>query len=238
MPEPIRSVLVTGASSGIGHAIVTRLLEQGLQVIGLSRRAPDLQHENFTWLPCDLNDFEALDQALSKTPGIDALIHAAGFMRTAPLGQLSDADGQAMWHLHVAAASHLVNALYPSLRSGSRILLIGSRTMQGAAGRSQYAATKAALQGMVRSWAMELAPRGITVNLIAPGATETPMLLDPARRLPSHRLAVLCSHRKSPVWPPSCWGRTLAQLPGKALWCAAVRRCKVASRYQVLAQGL
>jgi len=181
MPEPIKSVLVTGASSGIGHAIVTRLLEQGLQVIGLSRRAPDLQHANFTWLPCDLNDFEALDQALSRTSGIDALIHAAGFMRTAPLGQLSDADGQAMWHLHVAAASHLVNALYPSLRSGSRILLIGSRTMQGAAGRSQYAATKAALQGMVRSWAMELAPRGITVNLIAPGATETPMLLDPAR---------------------------------------------------------
>ncbi|EGH01095.1 MULTISPECIES: SDR family NAD(P)-dependent oxidoreductase [Pseudomonas syringae group genomosp. 2] len=181
MPEPIQSVLVTGASSGIGKAIVTRLLEQGLQVTGLSRRAPDLQHPNFTWRECDLNDFAALDKALQQTPHIDALIHAAGFMRTAPLGELNAADGQAMWHLHVAAASHMVNALYPRLRAGSRILMIGSRTMQGAAGRSQYAASKAALQGMVRSWAIELAPRGITVNLIAPGATETPMLLAPGR---------------------------------------------------------
>ncbi|MBX8576334.1 SDR family NAD(P)-dependent oxidoreductase [Pseudomonas cichorii] len=181
MPDPIKSVLVTGASSGIGQAIVVRLLEQGLRVTGLSRRAPDLQHPNFTWIECDLNDFSALDRALEQTPQIDALVHAAGFMRTAPLGQLNDADGQAMWHLHVAAASHMVNALYPRLASGSRLVMIGSRTMQGAAGRSQYAATKAALQGMVRSWAIELAPRGITVNLIAPGATETPMLLDPAR---------------------------------------------------------
>ncbi|MCV4341915.1 SDR family NAD(P)-dependent oxidoreductase [Pseudomonas capsici] len=180
MPS-IESVLVTGASSGIGQAIVVRLLEQGLRVTGLSRRAPGLQHPNFTWIECDLNDFSALDRALEQTGKIDALVHAAGFMRTAPLGQLNDADGQAMWHLHVAAASHMVNALYPRLESGARLVMIGSRTMQGAAGRSQYAATKAALQGMVRSWAIELAPRGITVNLIAPGATETPMLLDPAR---------------------------------------------------------
>ncbi|GFM49537.1 SDR family oxidoreductase [Pseudomonas capsici] len=180
MPS-IESVLVTGASSGIGQAIVVRLLEQGLRVTGLSRRAPGLQHPNFTWIECDLNDFGALDRALERTVKIDALVHAAGFMRTAPLGQLNDADGQAMWHLHVAAASHMVNALYPRLESGARLVMIGSRTMQGAAGRSQYAATKAALQGMVRSWAIELAPRGITVNLIAPGATETPMLLDPAR---------------------------------------------------------
>ncbi|RMT87636.1 Oxidoreductase, short chain dehydrogenase/reductase family [Pseudomonas savastanoi pv. nerii] len=124
MPEPIQSVLVTGASSGIGKAIVTRLLEKGLQVTGLSRRAPDLQNPNFTWRECDLNDFAALDKALQQTPHIDALIHAAGFMRTAPLGDLNDADGQAMWHLHVAAASHMVNALYPRLRAGSRILMI------------------------------------------------------------------------------------------------------------------
>ncbi|KIH83422.1 3-oxoacyl-(acyl-carrier protein) reductase [Pseudomonas batumici] len=87
-----------------------------------------------------------------------------------------------MWQLHVAAASHLVNSLYTRLAWGARIVMIGSRTMQGAAGRSQYAATKAALQGMVRSWALELADRGITANLIAPGATQTPMLQDPARQ--------------------------------------------------------
>ena len=60
-------------------------------------------------------------------------------------------------------------------------MLIGSRTASGAAERSQYAATKAALVGMARSWAIELAPRGITVNVIAPAATDTPMLHDHAR---------------------------------------------------------
>jgi NAD(P)-dependent dehydrogenase (short-subunit alcohol dehydrogenase family) len=64
---------------------------------------------------------------------------------------------------------------------GGRIVLIGSRTASGAAGRSQYAATKAALVAMARSWALELAPRNITVNVVAPAATETPMLQDPAR---------------------------------------------------------
>ena len=66
-------------------------------------------------------------------------------------------------------------------QSGARIVLIGSRTANGSPTRSQYAATKAALVGMARSWAAELAPRGITVNVLAPGATDTPFLRDPAR---------------------------------------------------------
>lgn len=181
MSEPLKTVVVSGASSGIGLAIAQRLLHLGWHVTGLSRRAPAIDHPNFIWRECDLTDFNALDRALETLSTLDAVIHAAGFMRTAPLGELHDADGQAMWHLHVAAASHMVNALYARLAPGARIVLIGSRTMQGAAGRSQYAATKAALEGLVRSWAIELAPKGITVNLIAPGATATPMLLDPAR---------------------------------------------------------
>ena len=71
---------------------------------------------------------------------------------------------------------------------GGRVVLVGSRTATGAAGRSQYAASKAALVGLARSWAMELAPRGITVNVVAPGVTDTPMLRDPARAGLSPRL--------------------------------------------------
>jgi 3-oxoacyl-[acyl-carrier protein] reductase len=69
----------------------------------------------------------------------------------------------------------------PKMQSGGRMVLIGSRTATGAAGRGQYAATKAALVGMARSWAAELAPKGITVNVVAPGATDTPMLSAPGR---------------------------------------------------------
>jgi NAD(P)-dependent dehydrogenase (short-subunit alcohol dehydrogenase family) len=67
------------------------------------------------------------------------------------------------------------------MNDGGRIVLIGSRTATGAAGRSQYAATKAALVGMARSWAAELVTRQITVNIVAPAATATPMLADPNR---------------------------------------------------------
>ncbi|HEX8542648.1 MAG TPA: SDR family oxidoreductase [Pseudomonas sp.] len=181
MTIPTKTAVLTGVSSGIGKAIAHRLLAEGWQVHGLSRRRADIDLPGFHWTECDLSDLQALEQALLSIETLEAIVHAAGFMRTAPLGQLDPADGQAMWQVHVAAASHLVNTLHDRLRRGARIVMIGSRTMQGASGRSQYAATKAALQGMVRSWAMELAPKGITANLIAPGATETPMLRDPAR---------------------------------------------------------
>ena len=173
--------LVTGVSFGIGAAITQRLLAEGWRVTGLSRRPPEHSHPALTWIGVDLADAQALDAVLADIGPLDALVHAAGFMRTAPLGTLDPADGAAMWHLHVAVASRLVDRLIERLASGGRIVLIGSRTMQGAAGRSQYAATKAALVGLVRSWALELASRGITVNLVAPGATETPMLRDPGR---------------------------------------------------------
>lgn len=173
--------LVTGVSSGIGAAITQRLLAEGWQVTGLSRRPPEQPHPALTWIGVDLADDQALDAVLADIGPLDAIVHAAGFMRTAPLGALDPADGAAMWHLHVAVASRLVDRLIERLATGGRIVLIGSRTMQGAAGRSQYAATKAALVGLVRSWALELAARGVTVNLVAPGATETPMLRDPGR---------------------------------------------------------
>jgi NAD(P)-dependent dehydrogenase (short-subunit alcohol dehydrogenase family) len=86
-----------------------------------------------------------------------------------------------MWRLHVDAAERLANALAPRLPQGGRMVFIGSRTAAGAPGRGQYAASKAALVAMARSWAVELAPRGITVNVVAPAATETPMLNDPTR---------------------------------------------------------
>jgi 3-oxoacyl-[acyl-carrier protein] reductase len=74
------------------------------------------------------------------------------------------------------------------MESGGRIVLIGSRAASGVAGRSQYGATKAALVAMARAWAAELAPRQITVNVVAPAATLTPMLADPSRAAEAPKL--------------------------------------------------
>lgn len=176
-----RRALVTGSSSGIGAAIARRLLDDGWQVVGLDRAPVALADPGFTGIAIDLTDFAALAQCIAGLGAVDALVHAAGFMTTAPLGAIDPGQGAAMWRLHVQAAEVLANAMLPAMPDGGRIVLIGSRTANGAAGRSQYAATKAALLGMGRSWAAELAPRGITVNIVAPGATATPMLLDPGR---------------------------------------------------------
>jgi NAD(P)-dependent dehydrogenase (short-subunit alcohol dehydrogenase family) len=86
-----------------------------------------------------------------------------------------------MYAVHVDAAVRLANSLVDRMTVDGRILLIGSRTAVGVAGKSQYAATKAALRALARSWATELAPRRITVNVIEPGPTDTAMLADPAR---------------------------------------------------------
>jgi len=151
-----KRMVVTGASSGIGFAIAKQLLAEGHEVIGLSRSAPDLDHARFTWCAADLGDTAAIAGLAQRMGAVDGLVHAAGFMKTARLGELDEASGEAMWRLHVAAASALADALVPAMREGGRIVLIGSRVSGGAAGRSQYAAVKAAMVGMARSWAIEL----------------------------------------------------------------------------------
>ena len=177
----MKRALVTGATSGIGTAVVERLLRNGWMVTGMSRSAKPTGHAGFTALLADLSNSADMDAALAELGPMDALVHAAGVLRVGRLGEGLASDAQAMWRLHVEAATQLVEAVVPTMTEGGRMVLIGSRVASGAAGRSQYAATKAAIVGLARSWAAELAPRAITVNVVAPGATDTLMLRDPPR---------------------------------------------------------
>lgn len=176
-----RHALVTGASSGIGAAIVDHLLAKGWQVTGLSRSHIEHDNPQFRSVSVELFDNAALARVLAGMETPQAIIHAAGMMKAALLGELDVTASQQLWQLHIAVAETLANTFVPHMCSGGRIVLLGSRTSRGAAGRSQYVATKSAMIGMVRSWAAELAPRGLTANIVAPGATQTPMLNSPGR---------------------------------------------------------
>jgi len=182
-PQDKKRALVTGSSSGIGLAIAQALLDQGWQVSGLDLAAPQLVHPAFTALTVDLCDAPATERAVRAAGTVQALVHAAGVLRVGRLGALSDDDSALMWRLHVDAATRLANLIVPAMAQAGagRVVLIGSRVSGGMSGRSQYAATKAALVALARSWAAEAAAAGVTVNVISPAATETAMLLDPAR---------------------------------------------------------
>jgi NAD(P)-dependent dehydrogenase (short-subunit alcohol dehydrogenase family) len=193
MPESLpaeQHAVVTGCSSGIGLAITRRLLADGWAVTGLSRTPTSLDGK-FEWLRADLSEPESLASSVAGLRPADAFVHAAGFQRTAPLGELDPSALAGMFTVHVTAASVLANALVPSMPDGGRIVLLGSRTSTGSPGKSQYAATKAALMGLSRTWAQELAPRGITVNVLSPGPTDTPMLNDPGRAATPVRMPAL-----------------------------------------------
>lgn len=180
--EAPRLAVVTGTSSGIGRAIAQRLLADGWRVRGLDRAPATLDGSGFSPVAVDLLDGDAVERALADLSP-HALVHAAGTMQTASLGALDAAAGLRMWQLHVGAAMRMANVVLPrmvAVRHG-RLLLVGSRVARGMPGRSQYAAAKAALPALARSWAAEVVAHGVTVNVISPAAVATAMLEDPAR---------------------------------------------------------
>ena len=192
MPSEPRRALVTGSSSGIGLAIAEQLLADGWQVTGFDHAEPTLVGAAFSAVRVDLADGAAAEDAARALPPVQALVHAAGVLRVGSLGHCDAEDADLMWRLHVAAASRLAEVLVPAMASAGqgRVVLIGSRVAQGKPGRSQYAASKAALVALARSWAAEVVARGVTVNVVSPAATQTAMLADPARAA------------ASPVLPP------------------------------------
>jgi 3-oxoacyl-[acyl-carrier protein] reductase len=174
--------VVTGGSTGIGAAICTHMLDAGYHVVALSRREPaDPRCEH---LEVDLLDPEATMQAaqdVAARHAITHVVHNAGAIRAKLLADVTIEDMRALGQLHLNCALVLTQAVLPTMRAAGfgRIVLISSRAALGLATRTAYSATKAGMIGMARTWALELAPDGITVNVVAPGPIrETEMFHD------------------------------------------------------------
>jgi NAD(P)-dependent dehydrogenase (short-subunit alcohol dehydrogenase family) len=166
--------LVTGGSTGIGRVICEHLLAAGHEVLALARRATPIEHPRLRSFTVDLADraaTAALAGEIVAKHGVTTLVHNAGVIRSALLADVKLEDLDALAELHLASAITLAQAVLPAMRERrfGRIVLIGSRGALGLATRSAYAATKAAMIGLARTWALELAADGITVNVVAPG---------------------------------------------------------------------
>ena len=174
----MRTTLVTGGNSGIGAAIADLLLARGEAVVSLGLEMPTAEHENLTGYTADLTDAAntaEMAAQIATDHRIDGLVHNAGMILPKLLPDAAPQDVLTLAQLHLAAPMALTQAVLPGMeeRGQGRVLFVSSRASMGMPTRSAYSATKAGVHGMARTWALELAPKGITVNVIAPGPVLT-----------------------------------------------------------------
>jgi 3-oxoacyl-[acyl-carrier protein] reductase len=233
IPNPLslqgRVAVVTGAGRGIGAATSRRLARAGAHVglldrdsAGVTRTAEAIGVEGGEALPFtnDITDSFAvertLDRVVEEWGRLDVLVNNAGELREAPLDDLTDQDLEESLDINLRGTLVCTRAAVPLMmaRGSGRVLSAASMSTRiGAVGLTAYAASKAAVVGMTRTWARELGPRGITANAVAPGLIDS----ETTRTVPAGELEA-----------------TLARLPARRLGQAD----EVAAVYLFLASDL
>lgn len=175
--------IVTGGSAGIGAEICRSMLDAGYEVISMARRAADFSHPRLHNVQVDLLDATATAQAGAEAAAqfpISHVIHNAGVIWPNLLAQVTQEELHGLTQIHLGAAISLVQAALPGMqeRKFGRIVMMSSRGALGLPTRTAYSATKAGMVGMARTWSLELAPYGITVNVVAPGPIQTDMFYE------------------------------------------------------------
>lgn len=250
MAEPARTItLITGASSGIGAALARRFARRGELVVLVARRRALLQQlateiaatgGNAEALPCDVTDREAaracVADALRRHGRIDRLILNAGGGGRTPPEHLTSAEMRAAFDLNVMGVAHFVEAALPALlqQGSGQIVAIGSIAgFRGLPHSASYGAAKAALMNYTESLRVDLAPRGISVTLAAPGfivsrdtrkkrSKPLAMALDPAADRLLEAILAKQSYLSFPA--PLAWIARILRLLPPALYDPLIRR--------------
>ncbi|WP_440545461.1 SDR family NAD(P)-dependent oxidoreductase [Trinickia sp.] len=196
-----KSAIVTGAASGIGRRAVERLLLEGWSVIGLDLADAALAERDelaecrarYTSFTCDIgigaDVHDVFQKIAARMPKLDALICSAGVVRFGALENHESEELDLMFSVNVKGPWACIRSALPLLRNGSsphdpaRVVVIGSiGGIRPKVGSGFYSVTKAAVHVLASVFAVELAPSGVTVNVVAPGTIETPMTQGPRSR--------------------------------------------------------
>ncbi|MFB1294985.1 SDR family NAD(P)-dependent oxidoreductase [Mycobacterium sp. pW049] len=185
-----KTALVTGATSGIGLAGAQALAQEGAFVFLVGRRldalhdaVADIGSDRATSIQADVTDQADLDRVAATIEAsgrrLDIVFANAGINEFATLGNLTWEHHTKIFDTNVGGVTFAVQAALPLVNEGASIILCGSNgDVKAAPGASVYAASKAAIRSLARSWAAELVDRKIRVNVVAPGLTQTPGLAD------------------------------------------------------------
>ncbi|MET7847330.1 SDR family oxidoreductase [Streptomyces avermitilis] len=181
-----RTVLITGAGTGIGRATARAFAAEGARVVAVGRREAPLAETaegppGITPLPADITAEDApariIDSVLDTHGRLDVLVNNAAIVGTESLATYTRTSIAPLLATNLTAPVLLTQAALPALTESRGVIVnvstsVGQRAWPG---NSLYAATKTALELLTRSWAVELAPRGIRVSAVAPGAIATPI---------------------------------------------------------------
>lgn len=227
-PQSSRTVVVTGAGTGIGRGTARAFAAEGAHVVAIGRRVEPLKetagdNDRIMALPVDITaegEPERIVQTVWETYGrLDVLVNNAGIVHSGALGTLTLEMIEAQLSTNLVAPTLLAQAALPLLETSGGVIVnvttsVGQRAWPGS---SVYAATKTALELLTRSWAVELAPRGVRVVAVAPGAIDTPIGehqgLTP-ERMAAVRVAV-GAHSAGPIGRPEevAWAVTQLAAP-------------------------